>query len=106
MGLLRSAIRAHLLATGMGEDAAVLEDEQGLDDAWRVLRPLLRRRPPQRLQLHLPVDSCEAAAVLQHRLPRANESFLVHRTSCPLVILRKYANCVDVEAAFNALQLG
>lgn len=59
---------ARLLPAGVGEHAAVLEDEQRLHHMRLLGAALLRRRPAQRLQLHLPVHARKAAALLQHRL--------------------------------------
>ena len=61
-------VEACLRPAGMRQDSAVLQDEQRLNDARGLLAALLPRRPAQRLQLHLPVDARELAALLQHRL--------------------------------------
>ena len=68
---MHMAKETRLRPAGVGEHAAVLEDEQSLHDAGRLLAALLPRRPAQRLQLHLPVDARELPALLQHCLQAA-----------------------------------
>ena len=58
----------NLLPTGMGQHAAVLQDEQGLGDARLLLGAFLRRGPVHRLQLHLAVDARKVPALLQDGL--------------------------------------
>lgn len=63
-------IDPYLCAAGVGEHAAVLQDEQRLRHAGLggVGVGVFRPAPPQRLQLHLAVDARKLAALLQHRL--------------------------------------
>jgi hypothetical protein len=60
LGLLPPRVRQH---------PAVLQNEQRLHAARLLAAALLgRRRPAQRLQLHLAVDARKLATLLQHRL--------------------------------------
>jgi hypothetical protein len=69
--LFLSSTHTHLRAAGVGQHAAVLQDEERLGDAgfFAVGRAaILRPTPLQRLELHLAVDASKLPALLQHRL--------------------------------------
>ena len=55
----------YLLPTGMGQHAAVLQDEQGLGDARLLVGAFLWRGPVHRLQLHLAINARKVPALLQ-----------------------------------------